>query len=48
MSVHTERDFETAIEAGLIGAGGYQKRAAKDYEAVKKPPKPRERPAPVL
>ena len=26
MSGHTERDFETAIEAGLIGTGGYAKR----------------------
>jgi type I restriction enzyme R subunit len=32
MSAHTERDFETVIEAGLIGAGGYQKRVAKDYD----------------
>jgi type I restriction enzyme R subunit len=35
MSAHTERDFETAIEAGLIGAGGYQKRAANDYDEIR-------------
>lgn len=27
MPGHTERDFETAIEAGLVGSGGYAKRA---------------------
>lgn len=32
MSGHTERDFEIAIEAGLIGAGGYEKRAASAYD----------------
>jgi type I restriction enzyme R subunit len=32
MSGHTERDFETAIEAGLIGAGGYEVRAPGDYD----------------
>ena len=32
MPAHTERDFETAIEAGLIGAGGYQRRAPGDYD----------------
>lgn len=32
MSGHTERDFETAIEAGLIGAGGYQKRSPAAYD----------------
>ncbi len=32
MPSHTERDFETAIEAGLIGTGGYRKRTAKDYD----------------
>ena len=26
MSGHTERDFETAIEAGLTGGGGYATR----------------------
>lgn len=31
MSGHTENDFETAIEAGLIGAGGYAKRSAAAY-----------------
>lgn len=28
---HTERDFETAIEAGLVGTGGYHKRDASAY-----------------
>src|SRR5262245_14320080 len=32
MPAHTERDFETAIEAGLIGAGGYAKRAPAAYD----------------
>lgn len=32
MSGHTERDFEIAIEAGLIGAGGYEKRRPSDYD----------------
>ena len=32
MSGHTERDFETAIEAGLLGAGGYAKRAPAAYD----------------
>jgi len=32
MSGHTERDFEIAIEAGLIGAGGYTKRDAAAYD----------------
>ncbi len=32
MSGHTERDFETAIEAGLIGCGGYEKRGPSDYD----------------
>ncbi|MEP3667439.1 MAG: DEAD/DEAH box helicase family protein [Roseibium sp.] len=32
MAGHTERDFETAIEAGLTGSGGYEKRAPKDYD----------------
>lgn len=32
MSGHTERDFEVAIEAGLIGVGGYEKRAASAYD----------------
>ncbi|MBK1719418.1 type I restriction endonuclease subunit R [Thiocystis violacea] len=35
MPAHTERDFETAIEAGLIGAGGYAKRAASDYDEAR-------------
>lgn len=32
MSGHTERDFETAIEAGLTGGGGYATRVATDYD----------------
>lgn len=32
MTGHTERDFEIAIEAGLTGAGGYQKRKATAYD----------------
>ncbi len=32
MSGHTERDFETAIEAGLIGTGGYAGRAPGAYD----------------
>lgn len=32
MPGHTERDFETAIEVGLIGAGGYAKRAPTAYD----------------
>lgn len=32
MSGHTERDFETAIETGLIGAGGYQRRSPAAYD----------------
>jgi type I restriction enzyme R subunit len=32
MSGHTEKNFETAIEAGLIGAGGYAKRAPATYD----------------
>lgn len=32
MSGHTEFAFETAIEAGLVGAGGYQKRGATAYD----------------
>lgn len=32
MSGHTERDFETAIEAGLIGAGGYTKGGVNAYD----------------
>ncbi|WGH78602.1 type I restriction endonuclease subunit R [Jannaschia ovalis] len=32
MSGHTERDFETAIEAGLTGGGGYATRLATDYD----------------
>lgn len=32
MSGHTEYDFETAIEAGLTGSGGYEKRHATAYD----------------
>jgi type I restriction enzyme R subunit len=32
MSGHTERDFEAAIEAGLVGAGGYAKRHPSAYD----------------
>jgi len=32
MPRHTERDFETAIEAGLVGTGGYSKRAPGDFD----------------
>jgi type I restriction enzyme R subunit len=32
MSGHTERAFETAIEAGLVGAGGYAKRVSGDFD----------------
>ncbi len=32
MSGHTEHDFETAIEAGLIGTGGYAKRLPAAYD----------------
>ena len=32
MSGHTERDFETAIEAGLIESGGYEKREPSTYD----------------
>ncbi|MPS47537.1 DEAD/DEAH box helicase family protein [Methylobacillus sp.] len=32
MSGHTENDFETAIEAGLIGTGGYVKRSPNAYD----------------
>lgn len=32
MPGHTERHFETAIEAGLTGAGGYVKRAPTAYD----------------
>ena len=32
MPQHTERDFESAIEAGLTGAGGYEKRAPSAYD----------------
>jgi type I restriction enzyme R subunit len=32
MSGHTELAFETAIEAGLIGAGGYEKRSPAAYD----------------
>ncbi len=32
MSGHTERDFETAIEAGLTSFGGYEKRSPSAYD----------------
>ena len=32
MTGHTERDFETAIEAGLAGSGGYKTRGASAYD----------------
>lgn len=32
MAGHTERDFETAIEAGLTGFGGYEKRSPSAYD----------------
>lgn len=32
MSGHTERDFETAIEAGLTGSGGYATRQPGSYD----------------
>lgn len=34
MAGHTEHDFETAIEAGLIGTGGYVKRPPTDYDEL--------------
>ena len=32
VAAHTERDFETAIEAGLTGPGGYEKRSPGAYD----------------
>ena len=32
MPAHTEHDFETAIEAGLIDRGGYEKRDPSAYD----------------
>ena len=32
MSGHSEHDFETAIEVGLLASGGYQKRQPADYD----------------
>lgn len=32
LAAHTELAFETAIEAGLVGAGGYTKREASAYD----------------
>ena len=32
MTGHTERDFETAIEAGLTGSGGYEKRGPSAWD----------------
>lgn len=35
MSGHTETDFEKAIEAGLIGTGGYYKGSASDFDETR-------------
>lgn len=35
MPGHTERDFETAIEAGLTGAGGYETRSPGDFDEAR-------------
>lgn len=35
MAGHSEHAFETAIEAGLLASGGYQKRTAADYDAAR-------------
>ena len=32
MSGHTERDFETAIEAELASSGGYEKRSPTSFD----------------
>ncbi|PPV04885.1 restriction endonuclease subunit R [Xanthomonas bromi] len=32
MSGHSERNFETSIEVGLLASGGYQKRQPADYD----------------
>ena len=32
MSGHTERDFETAIEAGLSSSGGYETLSPSAYD----------------
>ena len=34
MSGHTERAFETAIEAGLTSSGGYEKRNSGAFSEV--------------
>ncbi len=34
MAGHTESDFETAIEAGLVGAGGYAMRSPAAYDEL--------------
>ena len=34
MPGHTERDFEMAIEAGLISSGGYEKRSPSAYDEI--------------
>ncbi|MEJ0086404.1 MAG: type I restriction endonuclease [Pseudomonadota bacterium] len=34
MSGHTENDFEAAIEAGLVGAGDYEKRSPSAYSGA--------------
>ncbi len=35
MAGHSESDFETAIEAGLVGAGGYAKRSPAAYDEAR-------------
>ena len=34
VAAHTERDFETAIEAGLTGSGGYETRSPAAYDEL--------------
>jgi type I restriction enzyme R subunit len=35
MPGHTERDFESAVEADFIGAGGYERRAPGDFDEAR-------------
>ncbi|MGD9578958.1 MAG: type I restriction endonuclease subunit R [Syntrophorhabdus sp.] len=35
MSGHTERDFEAAIEAGLVNSGGYERRQPGDFDETR-------------
>ena len=35
MPGHTERDFETAVEAGLTGAGGYETRSPSGFDEAR-------------